>query len=155
MGHSYGGLVITAAADRKPERVARLVYVDTGPLPDGMSQADFEGAPPRAVDGLVPVPAEAPPTARGFDWAVVRERGRAQPLGTATGPVHHSGAWRTLPRTGILCSFTEAQLREMAATVPMFALMAGDDWTYAELATGHWPMFSEPRALASLLSAVG
>ena len=74
------------------------------------------------------------------------------PIGTATGPVRHGGAWRSVPRTGILCSFTETQLRELAATVPAFALMVGDDWTYAELPTGHWPMFSEPRALASLLS---
>src|SRR5262249_50696546 len=34
VGHSYGGIVTTAVADRMPERVAKLVYVDTGPLPD-------------------------------------------------------------------------------------------------------------------------
>lgn len=152
VGHSYGGLIITAAADRMPERVARLVYVDTGPLPDGMSQADFEGARPQQVDGMLPVPAEAPANAEGFDWAVIRDRGRAQPIATATDPVHHGGAWRAVPRTGILCSFTEAQLRGLAATVPAFALMVGEDWSYAELPTGHWPMFSEPRALGSALS---
>ncbi|WP_229070539.1 alpha/beta fold hydrolase [Actinoplanes sp. DH11] len=152
VGHSYAGLIVTAAADRVPERIARLVYVDTGPLPDGMSQADFDGEPVRDVDGMLPVPAEAPPAAEGFDWAVVRERGQAQPVGTATGAVHHRGAWRAVPRTGILCSFSEAQLREMAAAVPLFALMVGEGWSYAELKTGHWPMFSEPRALAALLS---
>ncbi|WP_328467952.1 alpha/beta fold hydrolase [Actinoplanes sp. NBC_00393] len=151
VGHSYGGMVITAAADRVPERVARLIWVDSGPLPSGLSQADFDGSDPVAVDGMLPVPAEAPPIATGFDWAVVRERGRPQPIDTATGPVHHSGAWRAVPRTAILCSFTEEQLRGMAATVPVFALMVEGDWTYQELRTGHWPMFSEPRALASLL----
>ncbi len=29
------------AADRVPERVAELVFVDTGPLPDGVAQAEF------------------------------------------------------------------------------------------------------------------
>jgi pimeloyl-ACP methyl ester carboxylesterase len=34
VGHSYGGMVITALADRMPERIARLVYLDAiVPLP--------------------------------------------------------------------------------------------------------------------------
>jgi len=33
VGHSYGGMVITGAADRVPDRIARLVYVDAY-LPD-------------------------------------------------------------------------------------------------------------------------
>ncbi|PLK27522.1 alpha/beta fold hydrolase [Novosphingobium sp. TH158] len=46
-GHSYGGLVITGAADRAPERVARLAYVDA-PLPrDG--EALFDISPGLAV----------------------------------------------------------------------------------------------------------
>ncbi|WP_221327960.1 alpha/beta fold hydrolase [Actinoplanes sp. L3-i22] len=152
VGHSYGGLIITAAADRVPSRVARLVYVDSGPMPDGMSQADFDGSRPEPVDGMLPVPDEAPPSATGFDWSVVRERGRPQPVATATDPVRHGGAWRGIPRTGILCSFPETQLRELAATVPAFGLMAGDGWTYHEIRTGHWPMFSEPAELARRLA---
>ena len=43
VGHSYAGaVVITAAADRMPDRVAKLVFVDTGPLPDGTSQSEFD-----------------------------------------------------------------------------------------------------------------
>lgn len=34
-------MVITGLADRLPDRVSRLVYIDAGPLPDGMSQQDF------------------------------------------------------------------------------------------------------------------
>jgi pimeloyl-ACP methyl ester carboxylesterase len=37
LGHSYGGLVVTGAADRIPERISELVYLDTAPLPDGGS----------------------------------------------------------------------------------------------------------------------
>ncbi len=151
VGHSYGGMVITAAADRVPSRIARLVYVDSGPMPDGMSQADFDGSAPVAVDGMLPVPDQAPPAAAGFDWAIVRERGRPQPVATATDPVRHGDGWKALPRTAILCSFPETQLREMGANVPAFGLMVGDEWTYHELPTGHWPMFSEPAALAALL----
>src|ERR671933_217168 len=35
LGHSYGGLVVTGAVDRIPERISQLVYLDTAPLPDG------------------------------------------------------------------------------------------------------------------------
>lgn len=41
VGHSYAGSVITAAADRVTDRVSQLVYVDTGPLPDGVAQVEF------------------------------------------------------------------------------------------------------------------
>lgn len=37
VGHSYGGMVITGAADRAPERVAGLVYVDAMVPADGDS----------------------------------------------------------------------------------------------------------------------
>ncbi|WFB10649.1 alpha/beta hydrolase [Streptomyces sp. LX-29] len=37
VGHSYGGMVITGAADRVPERVAGLVYVDAAVPEDGDS----------------------------------------------------------------------------------------------------------------------
>src|SRR3712207_6687702 len=46
LGHSYGGLVVTGAADRVPERISCLVYLDTTPLPDGA--ALIEKFPPEA-----------------------------------------------------------------------------------------------------------
>ena len=32
VGHSYGGIVITGAADRVPDRVGHLVYLDARPV---------------------------------------------------------------------------------------------------------------------------
>src|SRR5438034_191891 len=32
VGHSYAGVVVTGVADRRPERLAAVVYLDTGPL---------------------------------------------------------------------------------------------------------------------------
>src|ERR671913_201975 len=43
LGHSYGGMVVTGAADRIPERISELVYLDTAPLPGG---ALIEKLPP-------------------------------------------------------------------------------------------------------------
>ena len=39
VGHSYGGMVITGVVDAVPERVARLVYLDTFVPRDGESMA--------------------------------------------------------------------------------------------------------------------
>src|SRR5215468_5197315 len=47
VGHSYGGSVVTVAADRATDRVAQLVYVDSGPLPDGVAQVEFNPPPER------------------------------------------------------------------------------------------------------------
>src|SRR6478735_859085 len=36
VGHSGWGPIVYGAADQRVDRVARIVYVDTWPLPDGM-----------------------------------------------------------------------------------------------------------------------
>ena len=42
LGHSYAGIVVTGAADRVTERIAQLVYLDSGPAPDGVSFLDTQ-----------------------------------------------------------------------------------------------------------------
>jgi len=168
VGHSYAGLVITGAADRVPERVAQLVFVDTGPLPDGMSQNDFDPPDEQAAnaqlvethgDGwkLPPPPwAEMAAGMPDVDDAAIEAitmQSVPQPWATATQPARLTGAWDDLPRFGVLCSFTEDQARGMAAVVPAFQHMDGDKWRYAELPTWHWPMFSRPAELAEILDA--
>lgn len=41
VGHSHGGIPVTGAADRIPDRLARVVYVDSGPAPDGAGYVDI------------------------------------------------------------------------------------------------------------------
>ena len=43
MGHSYGGMVITGVADRVPDRIRRLVYVDAFVPNDGESVMSIVG----------------------------------------------------------------------------------------------------------------
>lgn len=166
VGHSYGGIVTTAAADRMPERVARLVYVDTGPLPDGFAQNDF--TPPEVQRRNAAVVAETgdgwrlppPPWAElaagvsGVDESVLSslaERSVVQPWASAVQPVRLTGAWEKLPRLGVFSSMSLEQVRQMAATLPTCRHMAGQMWRYEELPTWHWPMFSRPRELAEIL----
>jgi pimeloyl-ACP methyl ester carboxylesterase len=41
VGHSYAGTVVGGVADRVPERLERVVFVDTAPLADGMAATDI------------------------------------------------------------------------------------------------------------------
>jgi pimeloyl-ACP methyl ester carboxylesterase len=166
VGHSYAGSVVTAAADRVTDRVAQLVYVDTGPLPDGVAQVDFTPPAERERnaasvadhgDGwrLPPPPwadlATGVPDVDDSIVTLLRERSVDQPWATATAPVRLTGAWEKLPRLGVLSSFTAAQAQGMAGTMPLYRHMADDGWRYEELPTWHWPMLSRPIELAAIL----
>jgi pimeloyl-ACP methyl ester carboxylesterase len=170
LGHSYAGLVVTGAADRVPERISELVYLDTAPLPDG--GALIEKFPPEArqraerqVEELgdgwrFPMPPFEElanmASLEGVDddhLRLLRSRAVAQPFGTYTQPLRLTNPAREgLPKLGILCSFSLDQVRQMIASDnPLFRELAGPEWRFAELPTGHWPMFSRPDDLAELL----
>lgn len=166
VGHSYAGSVVTAAADHVIDRVAQLVYVDTGPLPDGVTQVEFTPPAEREHNAALvadhgggwrlPPPhwADLAASVPDVDDSIVtllRERSVDQPWATATAPVRLTGAWEKLPRLGVLSSFTAAQVQGMAATLPLYRHMAGDGWRYEELPTWHWPMLSRPVELAAIL----
>jgi hypothetical protein len=80
-------------------------------------------------------------------------RATPQPFGTYTQPLRlKNPAREALPKLGILCSFSLAQVKEMIATDnPLFRGVAGPEWRFVELPTGHYPMFSRPEDLAELL----
>src|SRR6185503_41430 len=44
VGHSYGGMVISGVADRVPDRIKRLVYLDAMVPNDGESVMSFQGS---------------------------------------------------------------------------------------------------------------
>src|SRR5918992_6278864 len=134
LGHSYAGLVVTGAADRIPERISELVYLDTAPLPDGGSL--IEKFPPevrrRTEDRVresgegwkfpVPPPEELANMAslEGVDEDHLRllySRATPQPFGTYTQPLRlENPAQEGLPKLGIPCSFSLDQVQEMIAS---------------------------------------
>lgn len=157
VGHSGASLPVTAVADRIPERLARVVYVDAAPLPSGMAQIDFQPPGEQAAvrasvgDGFtIPVP--------GFEDAGFTEEQRAhvlaratpEPFGAATQPLVRPEGRPALPKTMICCTIPLAAVRSMIGTAPVFAELAGPQWTFRELPTGHWPMITRPAELAAM-----
>lgn len=178
VGHSYAGIVVTGAADRRPERLDAVVYLDTSPLPDGVSIADV-GSPEqsdvqrRAVerdgDGwLWPVP-DRETLASGLfgstagleerHFADIEQRGTAQPYATFTTPLRLTHARPPgVRRAAIFCTesgITVAGIRTLLEQGdPRAALFADEDWDLRELATGHWAMFSAPEQVAEMLHQI-
>jgi pimeloyl-ACP methyl ester carboxylesterase len=171
VGHSGGGMPVQLVADRAPERLVRAVYLDSGPLPDGMRQFDVN--PPQAQeeiekrvaeegDGwLIPPPpfadvADDPVNLAGLsaaDLALLRSRSVPQPFATALQPMDrpHGGS---VPETLITCVFPEEQVRRMLADEhPMFSGFDGPPQLLA-LPTGHYPMLSRPADTARILASL-
>ena len=160
VGHSGGGAIAHAAADARPDRVARVVYVDAGPL--GHGSAINDQLP--VVDGEIPLPDWSE-----FDEADLRDlddelreafRARALPSPKAVAydpQVLTDNRRYDVPATIIACEFTSEQLREwIAQENPYVAeLAAMHDVEYIDLPTGHWPQFTKPLELSqAILSAV-
>jgi pimeloyl-ACP methyl ester carboxylesterase len=180
VGHSYAGPVIAGVASQRPQRLGALVYLDTGPLPDGVSISDVQSAEQRerqqrAVaergDGWRwPLPDRAT-LERGLfgsvsgltdaHFALIEARGTAQPMATFTSKqalASPSGEVAMPRRVAILCSAGGMSLAELRALAeqsdPRAAVFAEPDWELHELSTGHWPMFTLPAELAELLGQI-
>lgn len=172
LGHSYAGIVVTGVADRVPERIAQLVYLDSGPTPGGFTFLDMQSPEVRQHterqveefgDGWrIPVPSwDKLENINGASLEglgetqrqLMRSHAVAQPLGTYTQPLRvEKPADGTLPKLLIANSFPLAQVREaIAGGHSWFRELAGPEWQLLELPTGHWPMFSRPDDLAELL----
>ena len=156
VGHSYGGQVITGAADALHGRIRQLVYVDAMvPLPGegwgGGHSPEIVAARTAAAaanDNALP-----PPDPAGFgldgaarDWLLRRQV--PHPFGPYREPLpFDADRWRALPRAFIDCNNpayptidgSRRRVREQG------------DWTIVELPTGHCPMVSMPAAFARAL----
>ncbi len=157
VGHSYGGTVITAVAERVPDRVRRLVYLDASVPRDGESNNDVIGPAHAAAlrsaadahgDGW-----RVPPDASVGDglpdalrrW--VTSRLTPHPLRPFGEPVVvRSQAAAALPRTFIRTSVQSVLYAELLER----ARKAG--WSCRDLRGGHYPMFTEPQLVAAALA---
>jgi pimeloyl-ACP methyl ester carboxylesterase len=161
VGHSFGGAPISGAADRVPERIAKLIYLDGAIMEDG--ETWFGLLPPDLVaertmmaqdfSGGVSLP-PAPPESFGVtdpdDSAWLARRLTPHPLATLTTPLrleHRCG--NRLPARYIAC--TSPTYRPAA----MCRERAEDrGWPLFPLASGHDAMVSHAQATAEVLEAL-
>ncbi len=155
VGHSGAGWVVQLAADAVPDLVSRLVWVDSGPAGPGPRDgpdATVDEMPLPSWDELV----EGGEDLSGIDdahLASFRARAVPQPAATAREEVLTTGAWARVPATVVCCTIPSTGIREMVVAGERWvaALAEVEDLTYADLPTGHWPMWSRPADLAALL----
>ncbi len=125
VGHSYGGMVVTVVADRVPERIRSLVYLDAFVPRDGQSLLDL--ARPEMREKILALQ----------DWRVP-----PPPPQGMTDKEH-------VAKTYIFCSgYSPTSFAPFGA-----ATKADKAWHYHELPTHHYPQISMPRELAALLTA--
>jgi pimeloyl-ACP methyl ester carboxylesterase len=155
VGHSAAGTLAWLAADARPEKVASVVLIGGFPSADGMTYADFF----ELKDGVMPFPGWGPfegPDSADLDEAARRDLESAAiaiPEAVAKGVVHLTDERRfDIPVTVVCPEFTPATAREwIAADVPELA--QAKHLEYADIDSGHWPMFTRPAELARLLAA--
>lgn len=146
VGHSYGGMVITGVADRVPERIRSLVYLDAIVPADGESVLEAMGSraewiKPMERDGhLVPpwVKPDQPPP-----------RDVPHPLKTFTDKVsYRNEAARRLPALYILTVEAGATKDDFD---PQAERARARGWTVVRMQADHNPQRTAPEALAELL----
>jgi pimeloyl-ACP methyl ester carboxylesterase len=151
LGHSYGGMVVTGVADRVPEHVRHLVYLDAFVPADGQSLNDLTGQARQAVeDWLLPPNPPAPDTAPE-DLAWTMPRRRHQPARCFSQKLRIANPNQGFPRSYIHCT------KKLGPDVfRQFAdrFHADPTWHFQEMDASHSPNVTEPEALAARLLAI-
>ncbi|MCK7610764.1 alpha/beta fold hydrolase [Roseibium sediminicola] len=161
VGHSFGGIPVTGAADRVPERIGKLVYLDAIMLESG--ETWFDLLPPElAADrkalaetssgglSLPPAPPESFGVTRPEDVAFLQPRLTPHPFRTFTTSLdlkHPVG--NGLPAHYIQCTDPPYAPAKVALER---AICHG--WPVSKIATGHDAMVTEPEVLADLLEEI-
>jgi pimeloyl-ACP methyl ester carboxylesterase len=143
-------------SDRIPERLAAMVYVDTGPA-TGALNPDFEG-----VELPLPSPDELAAEENLDDLsaeqlATFRQRAVPEPGAAVREAMPLTNEARLdVPTTAICTGFSSEQYRE--ALKEGYAFLGGfaelRNITWVDLPTSHWPMWSRPRELAAIIGEV-
>jgi pimeloyl-ACP methyl ester carboxylesterase len=157
VGHSYGGMVITGAADRAHGRIKRLVYLDAFVPETGKCTLDYV-VPERAarmreegekVGSVTPPPLSLWGHTKPEHIDFVKPREARHPYRTMSQPIRISNSERLekLAKTFIYCS------SPATGSFDQFAVKYRNDpeWKFFELETGHDAMILMPERVAEIL----
>ena len=154
--HSGAGFSGYAASDLVPDLLAAMVYVDTAPGVGALAP-DFTGTEmPLDWDEL-----SAEENLDGLSeeqLATFRERAVPEPGAVVReAATLRNDARLDVPSTFVCTSFTAAQYRTYAESeeAPWLAgIRELRDTTWLDLPTSHWPMWSRPAELATIIADV-
>ncbi|MGP3533969.1 alpha/beta fold hydrolase [Microbacterium sp. RD1] len=161
VGHSFGGYPISAAADREPERIARLVYLDAAVPVDGQSAVGDSAATAqswlaRAGDdgwSVPPMPVEMVEVRRPSDREAVQARLTRMPLAPFVQRLRLTGGIDRIPHR----QFVFATGWAATPYRGQFDRLRSDPaWSVTSVDAGHELMLDAPdRVVDILLSAEG
>lgn len=152
VGHSGGGNVAWGAADRRVDRVSRVILVDTLPPNPGGMIWEFP-----VVDGVVPFPGWDTfenPEIRDLSEAVraeVAQRALSVPSRVPTDAITLADERRhRVPLTILMGTTSADEISGLLEEPPTWAaeLVANQHLSIVEIDSGHWPQFSVPDQLA-------
>ena len=150
VGHSYGGMVITGVADRVPDRIRHVVYLDAFVPENGESVAAIRGTiggQPIVTNGFVkppwvnptdPIPHDVPHPAQTL----------LQPI-TLT----NQTAARAVPTTYVL-TVDKGGKPEHDGFYPFYQRAVARGWKTCLMEADHNPQRSKPKELAKLLMKI-
>ncbi len=156
VGHSAACTLAWLAADRRPEAVGQVVFIGGFPAADGAMYADFFPS----VDGLMAFPGWDP--FEGADAADLNQAARdhiaaiAVPVaeGVSQGLVRlHDERRFDIPVLVVCPEFSPEQARTWIEEGDVPELERATRVAYADIDSGHWPMFTRARELAGILDA--
>lgn len=145
VGHSYGGMVITGAADKCGNRIAHLVFVAAHAPRDGESAAQLCGAAQLAqIMEIVREHGES------WWWAPPADAPRfmtPHPVKTLIQPISlkNPALLASIAHTYVCCTEPRDPWDKSAERART------EGWRYCEFATGHMVMLTMPNQFASLL----
>jgi pimeloyl-ACP methyl ester carboxylesterase len=151
LGHSYGGMVITGVADRIPDRIRRLVYVDAFVPNDGESVMSFVGGRGDWLKQMIKGDYIVPPWVKPDQPPPHDE---PQPLKTFTESLSlKNKAALKIPATYILTvdAGKEAKADDFW---PQAQRAKERGWPVLELTADHNAQWSAPEALVEMLAHI-
>ncbi|HTV80904.1 MAG TPA: alpha/beta fold hydrolase [Steroidobacteraceae bacterium] len=150
-GHSYGGMVVTGVADRIPDRIRSLVYLDAFVPEDGQSLDQFA---PVMEEQLVEGWKCKPITAEVFgvnpaDRAWVDRQCTLQSVACFRQPVRLSGAGAQVERVTYL--YASGWAGYQSPFHPFYERARDRGWKALEIDCGHDVMLDRPAEVTQLL----
>jgi pimeloyl-ACP methyl ester carboxylesterase len=158
LGHSYGGMVATGVADRIPDRIKQLIYLDAFAPRNGQSLLDLNEPARPTMEALaksgdswrVPPNPTSPDTAEAdLEW--LTKRRVPMPLKCFQMKLKLQRGEPAMPR-----SYIYATRIAPADTFGQFAKRARGEpgWRYFEIDASHSPNVTAPDALITVLREI-